>query len=80
MTFEQWWESPQGATVVERTVAKSAWDYQQTIIDELQYLNNLQQDRIEELQAKVEWLQSVINNGMLPEGYEIKQRGKDNEQ
>lgn len=38
------------------------------------------QQRIDELEIKIKWLQSVINNAMLPEGYEIKQRGKDNEQ
>lgn len=33
---------------------KESWDYQQTIIDELQYLNNLQQDRIDKLEAAQE--------------------------
>ena len=75
MTFEEWWceKYPRVNAPQDGSFVKAAWDYQQTIIDELQYLTNLQQGRIDELEAKVEWLQSVINNVMLPEGYEIKQ-------
>jgi len=54
MTFDEWWMEYQGAIkwVDEgASHARAAWDYQQTIIDELQYLNNLQQDRIDRLEA-----------------------------
>ena len=51
MTFEQWWLSYQGSIkwVEEGSPqAKAAWDYQQTIIDELQYLIKLLEDKLDE--------------------------------
>ena len=57
MTFDEWWIEYNGSIkwVDEGAPqAKKAWDYQQTIIDELQYLNNLQQDRIDILEAAQE--------------------------
>ena len=66
MTFEQWWMEYQGSIKwVEEGApqAKAAWNYQQTIIDELQYLNNLQQDRIDELRAELK--QMYKDRGIL---------------
>jgi len=55
MTFEEWREGEQWNDHCNPTdFAKAAWEYQQTIIDELQYLNNLQQDKIDELEHKLE--------------------------
>ena len=62
-----------------REGAEAAWFYQQERIDLLEdqvdgLENELHCVRAynDELAAKVEWLQSVINNAMLPEGYELK--------
>ena len=65
MTFEEWWQEAAGhlSIATQRRVAESAWDYQQTIIDELQYLNNLQQDRIDELRAELK--QMYKDRGIL---------------
>lgn len=57
MTFDKWWDENMGRSVpkTERyEIAKEAWDYQQTIIDELQYLTNLQKDRIDTLESQLE--------------------------
>ena len=51
MTFEQWWMEYQGSIKwVEEGApqAKAAWNYQQTIIDELQYLIKLLEDKLDE--------------------------------
>lgn len=52
MNFEEWWESVRGLHY--KADAEAAWDYQQTIIDELQYLTNLQKDRIDALESQLE--------------------------
>ena len=57
MTFEEYAATMTWHTVAERTKAKAVWQYQQ--------------ERIDELVTKVEWLQSVINNAMLPEGHAL---------
>ena len=54
MDFKEWWNKEywdMGPSPSE--CAEEAWDYQQTIIDELQYLNGLQENHIAQLQAKL---------------------------
>ncbi len=68
MTFEEYAVTMSWSTVAERTKAKAVWQYQQASIDGLLEDRTVDRARINELEAKVEWLQSVINNAMLPEG------------
>ena len=71
MTFEEYATTITWTTVAERTKAKAVWQYQQASIDGLLEDRAVDRARINELEAKVEWLQSVINNAMVPEGYAI---------
>lgn len=58
MDFEEWFEdyckkNIGPASMGEYHLARDTWEYQQTIIDELQYLNGLQENHIAQLQAKL---------------------------
>jgi len=55
MKFGDFLKEHSNDPLLDEYSAKLAWDYQQA--------------RIDEIEAKVDWLQSVINKGMLPEGY-----------
>ena len=56
MTFEEWmlanffcepnWDTPENK--LQQSYARLAWNYQQTIIDELQYLIKLLEDKLDE--------------------------------
>jgi hypothetical protein len=78
--FNEWYKEQDtlGLCTV-REAAEMAWFDRQEIIECLEdqvdgLENELHCVRAynDELVAKVEWLQSVINNAMLPEGYELK--------
>ena len=52
MTFEEWFVENKQWDNYEDPV-KAAWDYQQIIIDELQFLTGLQQRRIDFLENRM---------------------------